>query len=430
MEKRKVSSIDFCIKLIVSFLFLTMWFLTFLDDYKYNKALAIFGSVLLLTISVLSLIKVRKKLSLLIMFAMLLYFNYSIAYYFYFMDNRGDFFATFSHTSAAMIGLVCLLLFNLIVYLFLPSKIEENKDVIYIKEENNNPVLVLGTIVICLLILVFAYTRPTVEGQRGSVSTIYEYSIILFIVGFYYCGKQKLLRYCLIGVLLLIALQNLIYGGRVTALQLFIVLLLTNFPKINKKILAIGIAVIFVWMIGVGAMRAKFSLSGISEALRNTFKGGFALDTAYAAYHASMTFFKVGEITSFSQKIYLFGRWLLSIPLGGALINDSNLSVYTVSYHKHYGGGLLPTYMYFYLGYLGVILISLWIVWYLRRIMFGKTSGLGKSLAIYFVCTVPRWYLYSPSQLFRGTLLFILVFALFKLVHNILVVDKVEIYDK
>lgn len=430
MEKRKVSSIDFCIKLIVSFLFLTMWFLTFLDDYKYNNLLAVFGAVLLLMISVLSLIKARKKLSLLILFAMLLYFNYSIAYYFYLTDNRGDFFATFSHTSVSMIGLVCLLLFNLIVYLFLPSKIEENKDVIYIKEKNNNPVLVLGTIVVCLFIWVFAYTRPTVEGQRGSISTIYEYSIILFILGFYYCGKQKFLRYCLIGVLLLIALQNLIYGGRVTALQLFIVLLLTNFPKINKKILAIGVAVVFVWMIGVGAMRARFSFSGISEALRNTFKGGFALDTAYAAYHASMTFFKVEEITSFSQKIYLFGRWLLSIPLGGAFISDSNLSVYTVNYHKHYGGGLLPTYMYFYLGYIGVFLISLWVALYLRRTMLNKTGGLGKSLAIYFVCTAPRWYLYSPSQLFRGTLLFILIFALFKLIHNILVVDKVGQYDK
>lgn len=422
MEKGKILTRDFCIKFIVAFLFASIWFLLFLDDYQYNKTIAVFGSVLLLTISVLALIKVRKKLSLLIMFAMLLYFNYSIVYYFYLTDNRfsGSIYATFSHSSVAMTGLICLLLFNLIVYLFLPSKIKEAKDVKYIREENNNSVLVLGTVVVCLLIFLFAYTRPTVEGQRGSPSTIYEYSIILFIIGFYYCGKQKALRYCLIGVLLLVALQNLIFGGRVTGLQLFIVLLLTNFPHINKKILVIGSVIVFVWMIGIGAMRARFSLSGIGNVLLGAFKGGLALDTAYSSYHTSMTFIKVEEITSFSSKMGMFGRWLLSMIFGGSLIEDSNLAYYTLDFYPHTFGGVLPVFMYFYLGFPGAIIIALLVAFYIRRLFCKDCGGLGKGLAIYIMATTPRWYLYSPSQMIRGVMLFVLVFYAFKLVDYLL----------
>ena len=114
-------------------------------------------------------------------------------------------------------------------------------------------------------------------------------------------------------------------------------------------------------------------------------------------------------------------QFILYIFLGSKIV-DSNLAVYTRQYYVHYYGGVLPLYMYFYLGILGIMFIVLYLKFWIKKMNESskKVSHLQRCLCIYISACVPRWYLYSPSSLFRGVLIFIFVYKMVELLDMIL----------
>ena len=104
----------------------------------------------------------------------------------------------------------------------------------------------------------------------------------------------------------------------------------------------------------------------------------------------------------------------MSILIGGGKIPNSNLATFTHKYYLHYYGGVLPIFAHFYLGYLGVILLAMYLSILLNKFILGKCerkfSGIRKCIGIYITSTVPRWYLYSPTSITRGILIFVVVY--------------------
>ena len=122
------------------------------------------------------------------------------------------------------------------------------------------------------------------------------YSIVIFIIGYYFFGKIKAYKFCSTILLLLFAFQNMVYGGRVTALQLAVVLFLFLFDGKFvpwRIIIPFGVIGIVIFVM-IGSQRGGFSLSlsGMAEAIGSIFKEGASLDTAYSAYYTSLSFIK------------------------------------------------------------------------------------------------------------------------------------------
>ena len=373
-----------------------------------------------IAVSILTMVKVRHNWYLLFIFFCIAYSNYSICVANY-VSHINTFFAGYAGTEIGSHGINILLLFSAMLLIITPrtrsqnppSKWSEQRSLIV--NNNYNPIIVIGAIIILALIWVYGFTRPDAIGQRGSPSALYEYSIIFLIVAFYFSGKDKKLIVATVLVGLAYALQNFIFGGRITGIQILIMIVFAIYIDQLRVRSAIPVGVVFfVIMSAIGQLRGAILASGLN--VRNVIihlaNSKYALDTAYSSYYTSMTFLDELSNITFFGRIHLFERWVLSMFVGGS-VTDSNLAIYTRQTHMHYYGGVLPFFAWFYLGFIGLILL----VAYLRLHFYAilrvnsDSTGLARCIVLYVTCTCLRWYLYSPSQLFRGVLLLCLVYC-------------------
>lgn len=391
----------------------------FNNDGSLNAVISLF----LLSINICSLIRVRENYYLLIIFACILYSNYSICMANYIL-NFESFFLGFKGFYLSIQGLNLLFVFNVLLDLIIPNIKNNNNDILPVVENNKYNVLIeIILTAILIYILIFCFTRPDIEGVRGSPNQLYEYSIIFIIMAFYYSGKNKFWQGIFIVISLLFALQNFMYGGRVTGLQILICLFLCLYVNKVSNIFIVILASIGAFiMFGIGMFRTSVSFSSeVFNAVLSSLKQHyFILDTAYSSYYTSLTFLDLLNNVDMSDRLHLFFKWALSMFLGGSMVVDSNLAVYSRQYYTHYFGGVLPFFAFFYLGYFGIFLLMIYIksIFYMisKNI---ENNAVFKIVAIYLTVTTFRWYLYSPSQLFRGVLLLLIVFFSFEQIGRI-----------
>ncbi len=377
----------------------------------------------LLALNIFLVVINRRCIYALIVSLFLLWFNYSIyfANYIYDIDT---FFTTWAYSGVAIQGFKIVLVFTTVLSVFVKS------DNVIINNENNKekkPQLlnddrpsyaIFGYcyLFLLLLLLIFGFSRPSELGGRGSASSYYEYSTIVFIVGFYFFKWNKFYKYFSCVILLFFAFQNLLYGGRVTALQLFLLLFIVVYDgkKIPwGKLFPIFILIFAVFAV-VGSMRGnvRFTLNNLANSFFESTRYGYTLDTAYSAYYTSLTFVDIQKNVGVWQRLSMFISFLFSMILGGSFVKNSNLSVFTRQYYVHYYGGLLPFFGQFYLGIFGVVLVGGLVVFYINAMKAAnsKSNGITRCVLIYITISTPRWYLYSPSSLIRGVFLLSVVY--------------------
>lgn len=407
----------------------SMVFLLILDKpYKIN-----YGLFWVLFLNIYLLIVTFSDAGAFIVSVFLFIFNYSIlsANYIFNIDSM---FLTDSYTKYALTGFKILLVFMTVIVLFIDDKsffngsmiLRTRATAIFDKKESGSSLIAFGYLLALALVFIFAYTRPAEKGERGEPSALYEYSIVIFIIGYYFFGKIKAYKFCSTILLLLFAFQNMVFGGRVTALQLAVVLFLFLFDGKFvpwRIIIPFGVVGIVIFVM-IGSQRGGFSLSlsGMAEAIGSIFKEGASLDTAYSAYYTSLSFIKTEELLGFGERFLMFLKFCLSMIVGGSKVPDSNLSEYTRQYFVHYYGGVLPFYGHFYLGFAGVIAFGVIVALYMNLILKNKKrkNGVGACVSAYVIATVPRWYLYSPSPLIRGVALLAAVYFLTYFADSIL----------
>lgn len=399
-----------------------------LKMFIFNNFINIIAAVFLLLNNIYCLVKCRKNTLIFFVLFFITYCNYSVCFSSYINFFDDSFFTREAKTIQSSISLNVLLIFSTVLTTVINVKNKEIKKISFFENKSYNPIICLGISVFLLTVLIFGYQRPQEGDLRGFESPIYEYSIILFIIGYYFAGKKKLWQVAITIILSLFITQNVMYGGRITALQLLLlVFFLFLFNGINKKnLLAYLGAALFggIGLMILGDLRYADSLNFnvIFSSIKNVFQHFFTLDTAYSAYYTSISFVKTMDITTVMKRIQLFGKFLLSMIFGGSKIANSNLPVYTRQYFEHYYGGFLPHYSFFYLGYAGVILVALYLNLILNKFLNkeNQKSPIVKFLGLYVTCTVPRWYLYSPSNLIRGVLLVIVCGYIFLIADKII----------
>lgn len=169
---------------------------------------------------------VRRNRMLLYVFMIIAYANYSICYANYLNPLSGTMFTGYAGTTLFWSGINALLLFMSVLLLFFPHEIRcFGLGDRYFRQRPCNSPLVVALSILLVVILVYGFGRPdSIGGDRGSPSALYEYSTIFFIVGFWFAGEKRWSNNVLTIILLCYAAQNLVYGGRVSALQLLTIL--------------------------------------------------------------------------------------------------------------------------------------------------------------------------------------------------------------
>jgi hypothetical protein len=322
-------------------------------------------------------------------------------------------------------GINILFIFLLSIIVFIPIRIkryEFKKDSFVILLEQNSKLILTSLIIGLTYIFFFQFDLPKKIGDSGQPHPLYEYAIQIFIIGFYFIGRNKYYTKILIAILLVFALQNFLYGGRIIGLQLVLVYFLFFWgykAKINKIWPVMIIGFLLLSVIGMNRGNADFSMESIRQAIRYLSKNSMSLDTAYSAYYTSLTFLKKLELISFGERIGLLFSFIKSIFFGGQ-VKNSVLPYVTGEIFINYGGGIFPIYFKFYLGWFGVFLSGLLVAAFVRIInrIGENTNGFIICLALFFVTTVFRWYLYTPLIVLRGVVFLVVIYLIVSLVHN------------
>lgn len=401
---------------IVVVLFSIFW-----DYIENSSANNIVLSYCVLLVSLLLIIKSRNNINLLSIYSLLFYFNYSIVMPNYINNKNISFFISWSNEEVSHLGIKILFLFMLSILIFFPNKInfitkEKNE---YLKHgEKRKSVVPVVLLFLLIGIYFLAFKKPDIIGERGQPNALYEYSIVLFIIGFYFWGNTKIIKNIILVLLCIFAAQNFIYGGRIIGIQLILVfLVMFYYYKLNiAKLFPIAfLSFLLLTVIGLFRGKAELNLENLLKAKEYLETRMLALDTAYSAYFTSLTFLKVaGQVTIF-ERIDLLLRFMLSNIIGGGRVENASLPIYTRKFYIHYYGGIFPHYFFFYLGKIGVFLSAIIISFYTRILnkKYSSLSDLKKCINVYFIVTTFRWYLYSPLTILRGVLILIIAYYFF-----------------
>ena len=192
----------------------------------------------------------------LIVVAIILYSNYSII----FANYIGDIDSVYVHQYSKgieCISLNILLLFNsLFSFLILKQKqISSVKVENIVAHRNKNTIIVFVIAAVLVYVFLFGYVPPEFVGGRGHPKPIYEYSVLLFILMYYYTGNNKLLITVSGFFVIAFSVQEFILGGRIMALQFLLVAYTMYYiKKISVKYVVVGglIMLVFMTFIGVG----------------------------------------------------------------------------------------------------------------------------------------------------------------------------------
>ena len=345
----------------------------------------------------------------------MLYCNYSIVVTMYLSDDLTIYqsmFMFYKYDEIGVQGVNILCLFAYMMLLAAPQVKNQHRCHNILENNKHNIWIVLALLILLSITYVFGINTPLQGATRGGPpSAIYEYSVIFVLLGLCYSGKNRILKAIFIVVGLMFAVKGFISGERVGGVQLIMMLVLAFRVEKMKfwRIAPVGLF-LFIIMIGIGHSRASFSFSSktLEYTVNSLFRGKLAMDTAYAAYHAGLTYLDALRFTDLGTKIYLFWRFILAQLIGSSRVPDYSLARYANSLSlRNLGGGVLPYHCYFYFGIAGVIIFGLYLKYIFKIVRdVGKSNnGFLKCVAMYSVCAVPRWYLYAPINIIRSLML-------------------------
>lgn len=376
-----------------------------------------YSIIVLFLVNIYMLISSRNNFMFFFVAFVIFYSNYSIVYANFINYLEVSLFTEIITPEVTVVSLNILVFFNCCLFLvfrwYLVKAAFPNYK--FIEESKKNLFIIFLLSIALLLIFRFGYSVPDQVGERGSSSALYEYSIILFILFFYYCGNNRIIVYWGLFLVFIYSVQGFVFGGRIEGIQLLLCVYFMLFMnKIKMYKVVVAFVTMFLLMSIVGAVRGEI-VSGNYNAnsiLERIIGRGFALDTSYAAYYCSETFVYTKKLLSDSKIMELFFSFLKSLFIGGASGTDASLPAVSAKYTVHQGGGLLPFYFYFYLGGVGIVISSVIVGLYLNGFLkLGERSnGLAKCVMVLVACTVFRWYLYSPLMLLRGALFMIFAY--------------------
>lgn len=384
---------------------------------KYNKT---FLGLLLMGINTYMLIKYRKHKLLFLATLIIWYFNYSFVISRYIGTNTAlleNLYKQIINGDTLYISIIMQIIFLCIINLIVGEIKEEdrNED----KEENIKYRKIFIFLIQVALIIILIY--HLVKGITYN-TTLFEYSLLLFILAFYYSKGDKVNRIITEVILVIFSLYSISCGERIAVLQFLIVDFVINYLdkfKIKYIILCIILGIVAFTLAGLYGdfldynwdfkdLTPKFIIEKFTERR-------LALDTSVSAYFSGVSMVDVSNKYSNEVRLNNAFEYFIKYTFLGSKANYTTLDILVREYQTNYGGGLPTCYFYFWFGWIGVIMISIYVGILFRCVKNSTKTGTNtftKMLSIFVVSTTPRWYLYTPTMLFRGIIIFSIVYAI------------------
>ncbi|MCI9127956.1 MAG: hypothetical protein HFG28_12400 [Eubacterium sp.] len=382
-------------------------------------------ALIVLILSGILIYNCRKSTLFTIMSVFMGYANYSVVMGIYlFPELRPKtLYSQITNVKVYGIGIFLLLLFMVSVLFFFPFKKIDEKDITiaasFIKKEKFNTVLFFVLLTCFCFICIFGYSRAV--SARGSSSPVYEYNTILLLSMFYYSGDKKITRYLCYLCAAVYVLTSLFNGTRVEAvICIFIVYLCSIKKKLPVLFIISGLISGIILMNFIGIFRGNYGsiVDGFRTSIQHLWKSKLVFNTCTHAYFPSLCMIEVFQNYSFHDAVYFGSRFLSTIIMGQSRITDGDLISYVGRTYYHNNGGWSLGFFYVWFSYLGALLYGILLRIY-ARLSTIKTTPFYQCLAIYFVATIPRWYLYGPWSCTRGILICSIIFGFFNQIDNL-----------
>ena len=421
MSKKNFGISMFLIFLVILFLCLIIFKI---DCQNFSGAIA-------LLVNIFALISFKKNNLLFFSYMWIFYCNISflISKYFSSTPTFLTIYNQIRFKDTKIIGVSGVAIFVIISFLLCYNYKNKCKDNFDVNENNVNvtkksydiSLIIIISIISIVLIDYFALHILSVSRQ------IYEYLLILFVFGFYYSkmSRRKIYKNLLFVLMIISTVVNMYQGARVISLQPMIAYFFVFYDDLinYKKLIISFIIVILIFtffglygdMLDSGISLKQLTFSYLID---NLLARKFTLDTSIAAYWSGLTFIECTNFIPLHDRITNFLQFLTSYLLFGA--KSGYKDVYNISreYYLHYNGGFISSYFYYWLSWPGVILVSIYVGKILKLFLYKDDNEFKKIFKIYVVATIPRWYLYYPTALFRGTFIFIILYILFSKMLN------------
>ena len=375
--------------------------------------------VICLASSFVLIIKSRHDVGSAAIFLFLLYAMVMISYEFLFGIKTAI--MSFYYEAALYNQVICILAFFLgSLAIFLKPKVRDDDQ--FNSLQGNNSYLLLASLALCAYILVFGVNRGVYESYSVRITSIYEYFILFYLLAFYYSKKTWKSNLLLLGMAAVYILQDFYYGGRISSLQLMILIAILFLHKIKLwKLLTLSVLG-YALMNAVELFRNQEKLS-ILSILNSLFvnQGASYKDNTFSEvlYSSSALVYSSINVFTETERISTFVDFIRNTfsdnrPLGNIIPYISQ----NISYVG--GGGYFPVYFYFWLGWGGVLLASWAAIRMLNVDQSQQCSDYLTLLKILTVAMFPRWFVYTPLIFTRFILLnFSLIFIFYVLFDSI-----------
>lgn len=388
---------------------------------------------LVLIVNIYMLWCTRNNLMMFLITFIITYSNYSIIFANYIYNIDDVIYTQVITQKISNQALNILTIFNLSLLVFIDWLHIPNMKFVNLFYETRRQDNIVLTILTVILIFIFFYgfKLPDVTGERGSPQPIYEYAVSVFIIYFYYSGN-KISIFLGLFLVIIYSFQNFIFGGRIYGIQFILTAFLMLYVhKFTIKKLLVYASPFFILFNIIGILRGNFLIQfGDIEYYKSTFfKTGLSLDTAYSSYYTSQAIIYASNQISFSEKIHLFGDFIISIFLGESSNPNSIPQNIAYNYMHHSYGCVMPFYFYFYFGAFGSLLCVFILKFYFKIIckLRKTTHGCLKCIGVFIITHSFRWYLYSPLGLFRGVLFLVIIYYMMHVVHSLFMSKRINV---
>jgi len=201
--------------------------------------------------------------------------------------------------------------------------------------------------------------------------------------------------------------MSLLKGNRVEAICFLIAVFIIYYSNKFK-----------VWMIVAGTLAATFGMEilgyvrdgnlSLGKILQRVYDYKLVQRTAVSAYFPALAIDEMRLQTTWLEGLKQLVTYIKYIFLGSS-VKDFNLIELSRDIYPHSGGSFSFAFFYYWLKEFGVIFYGILSSKIFHALYEGKTRYI-KFLAIYLCATIPRSYLYGASSLFRGALIFSVVY--------------------
>lgn len=437
-KKINFTKVDFYF-LILTSLFSFLGILFYLFDYQAVLAVS------LILVNVLFLIKFLNKIPIFILFFYILLHS-KIFVLFYLLNFSISFWTSFQNDNEIGPVMISLLLFLYVLGNVISSnKLSENFYSYKITKPNKTIFWIISTILVFILFFGIKGDNVLVSGGYNNFeniqkSTLHEYFILVFLFLILYAPNHGLYKNVIRLFLFFYVVKTLLYGGRIEVVQIFLLFfylfyLFKNKIKARYILLFLFLGIYFNGIVSNIRSNPEIILSQNYSSVFNP-KEVFALDlknpyissTEGDVVHSSariVGLINTNELT-ISDRLVSFISYLVSPLIPPSYLSDlSNLSTYKQDLVQSGGGGLISTYFFCWLGYLGPILSALLIGIFINRFFELRSAG----IYIYGLCLLtmfPRWFSYNPIFLIKFSLYAVVLFYII----NILTLKKTTKIDK